>query len=142
VTSAQEDETMSAQVPDEFRDLLDAPVATLATIGPDGRPQLTAVAFLHDKDEDVVKVSLNDTRQKTRNLRRDPRVTLFILDPATPYRTLEIRADAEVTPDTDFSFAAVAGAKYGTDFHERDLPGETRSVVTLRPVKVNGADLR
>jgi PPOX class probable F420-dependent enzyme len=86
---------MTAKVPDEFRDLLDAPVATLATIGQDGWPQVTAVAFVHDKDDDLVKVSLNDTRQKTKNLRREPHTTLFILDPATPYRTLEIRARAE-----------------------------------------------
>jgi PPOX class probable F420-dependent enzyme len=86
---------MTAQVPDEFRDLL----ATLATIGPDGQPQVTAVALLHDKDEDVAEVSLNDSRQKTKNLRRDPHATLFIFDPVTPYRTLEIRARAELVPD-------------------------------------------
>ena len=132
---------MTAQVPEEFRDLLDAPVAVLATIGPDGWPQVTAVTFLHDKEDDLLKVSLNDARQKTKNLRRDPKATLFIVDPATPYRTLEIRARAELVPDTDFAFAKVAGAKYGADFHDRDLPGETRSIVTLHPVKVNAADL-
>lgn len=135
---------MPARVPEEFRHLLDAPVATLATIGRDGRPQLTAVAFLHDKAEltdDVVRISLNDTRQKTKNLRRDGRATLFILDPATPYRTVEIRADVELAPDPDFEFARVAGAKYGQDFHRHDLPGETRSIVTLRPVRINVADL-
>lgn len=133
---------MATRVPDQFRDLLQAPVATLATRGPDGRPQVTAVAFLHDEDSDLVKLSLNDTRQKTRNLHRDPRATLFILDPQTPYRTLEIRADAELEPDPDFEFARVAGAKYGTDFHTRDLPGETRSIVTLHPSRINTADLR
>ncbi|HVW40634.1 MAG TPA: PPOX class F420-dependent oxidoreductase [Amycolatopsis sp.] len=132
---------MPAHVPEAFRDLLDTPVAALATQGPDGHPQVTAVAFLHDKDDDLVKVSLNDTRQKTKNLRRDPNTTLFILDPATPYRTLEIRARAELVPDPDFAFAKVAGAKYGQDFHDRDLPGETRSIVILHPVKVNATDL-
>lgn len=132
---------MGAQVPEAFRDLLAAPVAALATIGPDGRPQVTGVAFLHDEADDVVRLSLNDTRQKTKNLRRDPNATLFVFDPATPYRTLEIRATAELAPDPDFAFARVAGAKYGQDFHDRDLPGETRSIVTLRAVKVNGADL-
>jgi PPOX class probable F420-dependent enzyme len=132
---------MGAQVPDEFRDLLDAPVAALATIGPDGRSQVTGVAFLYDRNDGLVRLSLNDTRQKTKNLRRNSHATLFIFDPATPYRTLEIRADAELTPDPDFDFARVAGAKYGQDFHDRDLPGETRSIVTLHPVKVNGADL-
>ncbi|HET6504260.1 MAG TPA: PPOX class F420-dependent oxidoreductase [Amycolatopsis sp.] len=133
---------MSAQVPDEFRDLLDASVAALATISPDGTPQVTAVAFLYDKEADLVRLSLNDTRQKTKNLRRDPRATLFIVDPASPYRTLEIRGRAELEPDADFAFARTAGAKYNTDFHTRDNPGETRSIVTLRPTRVNVADLR
>ena len=91
--------------------MLDAAVATLATNGPDGRPQVTAVAFLHDADSDLVKLSLNDTRQKTRNLHRDPRATLFVLDPQSAYRPLEIRADAVLEPDPDFEFAPVAGAQ-------------------------------
>lgn len=109
----------------------------LATNGPDGLPQVTAVAFHHDAQRDLVQISLNDTRQKTRNLRRDPRATLFILDPENPYRTLEIRAQVELEPDADFAFAALAGARYGQDFHRHDLPGETRSIVTLHPVRIN-----
>lgn len=128
-------------VPDAFRDLLAAPVATLATTGSSGFPQLTAVAFLHDDADDLIKISLNDTRQKTKNLRRDPHTNLFIIDPANPYRTLEIRAVAELTPDTDFSFCARAGAKYGQDFRVHDQPGETRSIVTLRPVRIVGTDI-
>ena len=69
-------------VPDAFRDLLEAQVATLATVGPDGRPQLSAVWFLHDDGE--LKVSLHATRQKTKNLRHNPAVNLFVLDPKNP----------------------------------------------------------
>jgi len=132
---------MATQVPDEFRDLLDAPVASLSTLGPHGQPQVTAISFLYVADDDVIRVSLNDTRQKTKNLRRDPRATLFIYDPATPYRTLEIRARAEITPDSDLTFVKVVGAKYGADFTVHDRPGETRSIVTLHPLKVNVTDL-
>ena len=123
-------------LPESHRDLLDTYVAILATNGADGSPQVTAVGFYHDPDDDRVKISLNDTRQKTKNLRRDPNTTLFILDPDNPRRTLEIRARAELTPDTDFAFAAKAGAKYGADFRAQDQPGETRSVVTLHPVRI------
>jgi PPOX class probable F420-dependent enzyme len=133
---------MTAAVPAEFRDLLDAPYAALATISAEGTPQVTEVAFLHDKEDDLVKLSLNDTRQKTKNLRLDSRATLFIVDPATPLRTLEIRARVELAPDADFAFCKTAGAKYNADFHRHDQPGETRSIVTLHPVKVNVADLR
>ena len=83
-------------VPDSHRDLLDAATAILATNGADGKPQVTAVAFLFDPADQRVKISLNDTRQKVKNLRRDPNATLFILDPANPYRTLEIRGRAEL----------------------------------------------
>jgi PPOX class probable F420-dependent enzyme len=130
-----------AVVPESHRDLLDTHTAILATNGPDGLPQVTAVAFYHDKADDLVKISLNDTRQKTRNMRRDPRVTLFILDPDNRLRTLEIRAQAELVPDPDLEFCRTAGAKYNADFHRHDGPGETRSQVVLHPTKVNGADL-
>jgi len=128
-------------VPDGFRDLLAAPFATLATNGASGCPQLTAVAFLHDEDDDLIKISLNDTRQKTRNMRRDPHATLFVVDPQNPGRTLEVRADVEFAPDPDCAFCARAGAKYGQDFRANDRPGETRSIVTLRPRRVVGTDL-
>jgi PPOX class probable F420-dependent enzyme len=115
-------------------DLLNAPVATLATIGPDGRPQLSEVWFLADGD--AVSLSLNTARQKTRNLQANPAVTLLILDLANPYRYLEIRGDAEITPDDDYEFADRLGAKYQSDLRDRDQPGDTRVVVTIRPVRV------
>ena len=130
-----------AAFPESHRDLLETDTAILATNGPDGLPQVTAVAFYHDKADDLVKLSLNDTRQKTKNLRRDPRATLFILDPANRLRTLEIRADAELIPDPEFEFCRTAGAKYSSDFHRHDQPGETRSQVVLHPTKVNPTHL-
>jgi len=50
-------------IPASHRDLLDGQFATLATVGPDGRPQLSEVWFLADGD--AVAVSLNTSRQKT-----------------------------------------------------------------------------
>ncbi len=123
-------------VPDSHRDLLDAGTGILATNGADGKPQVTAVSFLYDPSDDRVKISLNDTRQKIKNLRRDPSVTFFILDPANPLRTLEIRGTATIEPDEDFSFVAKAGAKYGQDFRVHDLPSQTRSTVTIEPTRV------
>jgi PPOX class probable F420-dependent enzyme len=115
-------------------DLLNAQVATLATIGPDGRPQLSEVWFLADGD--TVSLSLNTARQKTKNLQANPAVTLLILDLANPYRYLEIRGDAEITPDDDYTFADRLGAKYQSDLRDRDQPGDTRVVVTIRPARV------
>jgi PPOX class probable F420-dependent enzyme len=122
------------EIPSSHRDLLDAQVATLATIGSDGRPQLSEIWFLADGD--TVMTSLNTARQKTRNLRANPAVALLILDLANPYRYLEIRGDAEITPDDDYKFADRLGAKYQSDLRDRDQPGDTRVVVTIRPARV------
>jgi PPOX class probable F420-dependent enzyme len=129
-----------ATVPDSHRDLLDAPVATLATVGADGRPQLSAVWFLADGDS--VRLSLNDSRQKTKNLSKNPAATLFILDTANPARYLELRGDASLAPDDDYAFADQVGAKYGgVDLRNMDQPGQKRVVVTIAPVRINAVDL-
>jgi PPOX class probable F420-dependent enzyme len=123
--------------PESHQDLLKAEVAMLATIGQDGYPQVTALWFLFDEDG-TLKLSLNNSRQKVKNLQAHPECTLFILDTANPYRTLEVRARAEIMPDVDYAFAKKLGAKYGgTDLSTRDRPGETRVVVLLQPIKVN-----
>ena len=85
-------------IPDSHRDLLSAQVAVLGTIGASGRPQLTATWFLAEGD--TVKLSLNTTRQKVKNLQANPAVSLLI--PGTPpYRYVELRGEAEITPDDD-----------------------------------------
>ena len=128
------------KVPDSHRDLLDAPVATLATVGADGRPQLSAVWFL--ADDDTVRVSLNTSRQKTKNLTNNGAATLFILDTANPARYLELRGDATVVADPDYAFADQVGAKFGgVDLRSMDQPGESRVVVTIEPVRINAVDL-
>ncbi|HEY3608458.1 MAG TPA: PPOX class F420-dependent oxidoreductase [Pseudonocardiaceae bacterium] len=52
--------------------------ATLVTIKRDGRPQLSNVGYWYDEADGVIRISLTDTRAKTRNLRRDPRASLFL----------------------------------------------------------------
>ena len=130
---------MTSSIPDSHRDLLETQVATLATIGPDGRPQLSAVWFL--AEDDVLRVSLNANRQKTKNLGVNPATNLFILDAANPLRYLEIRGDAQIEPDPAYSFAAKVGAKYGADLRQMDSPGDSRVVVTIQAVRVNAVDL-
>lgn len=127
-----------AEIPATHRDLLDSNQAViLATDGADGFPQVSAVWFLVE-DDDTVKMSLNTARQKTKNLQRRREATLFFMDPANPYRTLEIRARAEVEPDPDYAFAERLGAKYGgANLRDNDRPGDSRVVVTFVPVKVN-----
>jgi len=126
-------------VPDSHQDLLESPVATFATIGHDGRPQLTEVWFLYENGS--VSLSLNTSRQKTKNLMDRPQCCLFILDLAEPQRYLELRGDAEVTADDD-SFVQRVGKKYGADLRAYDHPGDERVVVRVVPQRVNAVDMR
>jgi PPOX class probable F420-dependent enzyme len=130
-----------AEIPESHRDLLKTNVATLATVGKSGFPQVSAIWFLYD-DDGLVRLSLNTARQKVKNLQANPQCTLFIMDPASPQRTLEIRARAELTLDPDYEFADHFGKKYGgADLRTRDKPGEVRVKVTLHPTRVVAVDL-
>jgi PPOX class probable F420-dependent enzyme len=122
-------------IPASHRDLFDGQFATLGTVGPDGRPQLTEVWFLAEGD--TVALSLNTSRQKTKNLMASPGASLFLLDLANPYRYLELRGDAEISADEDYSFADKLGAKYNANLRDRDQPGDARVKVTIRPVRVH-----
>ena len=131
---------MSTDFPDSHRDLLDAQFATLATLGKDGGPQLTEIWFLFEDGE--LKVSLNDSRLKTKNLVARPRCSLFILDLANPFRYLDVRGTARIEPDDDHAFAGRVGAKYGgADLRDHDGPGERRVIVTIDPTNVFAVDM-
>jgi PPOX class probable F420-dependent enzyme len=109
-------------------------------VGADGRPQVSAVWFLAEGD--TVRLSLNTSRQKTKNLTARPAATLFVLDTANPARYLELRGDATVAPDDDYAFADQVGAKYGgIDLRTIDQPGDQRVVVTIEPARINAVDM-
>lgn len=130
---------MSTEFPSRFNDLLEAQFATLATLGKDGGPQLTEVWFLFEDGK--VKVSLNDSRRKTKNLRARPQCSLFILDLANPFRYVDVRGTAVFEDDDDYEFADRVGAKYGADLREHDAPGVRRVVVTIEPTNVFAVDM-
>jgi PPOX class probable F420-dependent enzyme len=125
--------------PESHRDLLDAQVASLATIGGNGLPQLTEIWFLHEDGE--LKLSLNTSRVKTRNLTKRPQCSLLVLDLQNPYRYLEVRGNAKIEPDDDYVFARRVGAKYDADLKVHDQPGESRVVVTIEPANVYAVDM-
>jgi PPOX class probable F420-dependent enzyme len=126
--------------PDSHRDLLDAQVATLATIDGGGFPQLTEVWFLLEDGQ--LKLSLNDSRLKTRNLAKRPQCSLMIVDLEDPYRYLVVRGNARLEPDDDYTFARQVGAKYEADLSVHDAPGQSRVVVTIEPVSVYAVNMR
>jgi PPOX class probable F420-dependent enzyme len=127
--------------PESHHDLLDADLATLATIGSNGIPQQTVVWFLYEDGQ--LKLSLNSSRLKTKNLIKRPKCSLLILDPAVPQRYLEVRGTAALEPDADYTFARRLGAKYGgADLSEHDGPGVSRVIVTIQPTNVYAVDVR
>jgi PPOX class probable F420-dependent enzyme len=125
--------------PQSHHDLLDGQVASFATIDDEGFPQVTEVWFLHEDGE--LKLSLNGSRAKTKNLAARPECSLFLLDLGNPYRYLEVRGRARIAPDDDYAFAGKVGAKYNADLKAYDAPGDSRVVVTIDPVKIHPVDM-
>jgi PPOX class probable F420-dependent enzyme len=125
--------------PDSHREFLDFPVASLTTIGDDGFPQSTLLWFLHDGGE--LKISLNKSRLKTKNLRKRPQVSLLIPDMNDQMKYLEVRGNARLEDDTDGSFAQKVGAKYGADLAAYDAPGDERVVATIEPHNIRAVDM-
>ena len=100
--------------------------ANLATLMPNGSPQVTPVWV--DYDGRHVLINTAAGRQKDKNLQRDGRVALSILDPDNPYRYLEVRG--HVTQRThegaDQQIDAMARKYLGQDKYPYRQPGEVR----------------
>lgn len=127
---------MSAQpeIPAEFADLLQIPVGSVTTLGPSGYPQASAVWFLYE--DGVVRTSLTDTNQKVKNALANPKGTYLFLDPASPYRTLELRGDLSIEPDEDIAYLTRQLLKYDLTPEKFGRPLEGRVVLTLTPKRV------
>ena len=79
--------------PKEFLDLIEDSKAILylATLMPDGSPQVTPVWF--DTDGEYILINTNEGRVKDRNMKARPRVAMTIQDPNKLYRYLGIRGE-------------------------------------------------
>jgi PPOX class probable F420-dependent enzyme len=128
---------MGTQIPELHHDLLNGSTVALSTHNADGSIQTTAVWVLLDNE--ALKMSLATDRQKYRNLVRDPRATVFALDPQNRYRYLEVRATVSIVPDDDDrTFARKVFAAYGSDIEAMpELLAEERAIVTFAPERVH-----
>jgi PPOX class probable F420-dependent enzyme len=121
-------------IPEDYRDLLESTaLAHVATIGPNGEPQNNPVWF--DWDGEHVKFSQTKTRQKYRNVGRDPRLALSIVDPENPFRYLEVRGEVtKIEGDPDLDFINAMAKKYlGMDKYPNHQPGDERVVIFIAP---------
>ena len=129
---------MSNVIPEKYRDLFQKKAfASLGTLMPDGRPQVTPVWV--DFDGEYVVFNSAKGRQKDRNVRRDPRVALAIVDPDNPYRYMEIRGTvAEITEQGANEHINKLAKKYmGLDKYPYARPEEVRVIYKIEPEKVS-----
>lgn len=132
--------TVATHIPNDFYDLLNKKaLADLATIMPDGSPQVTPLWF--DSDGSCVRINSAKGRQKDRNMRARPQVALSIIDPQNPYRYIQIRGRvSEITEDgADAHIDALSNTYLGKDYPFR-TPGETRVtyVISIDSVQTMG----
>jgi PPOX class probable F420-dependent enzyme len=126
---------MTLDVPDTHVDLLEAPnTAVLTTVGANGQPQSTAVWFL--VEDGVLKTSITTDRQKYRNLSRHPKATLFVLDPTNPFRSVEIRATVELTPDPGKALLPKFADRYNIPVEMLEQAGGERVAAAFAPVRI------
>lgn len=123
-----------AVIPETHRDLLEAvTLAQVATIGPNGEPQVNPVWF--EWDGTHLMFSQTTGRQKYRNLQREPRVAATIVDPANPYRYLEVRGHvAAIEEDSDLTFINRQAQRYINEpEYPWGAPGDHRVIVKVLP---------
>lgn len=125
---------MTHEIPEKFRDLFaKKSFAHLATLMPDGSPQVTPVWCEWDGRHILVNSARG--RRKDRNLRRDPRVSLSIQDPDNPYRYLEVRGRVvEVSEQgADAHIDRLAKKYLGVEKYPLRTPGEVRVLYRIEP---------
>jgi PPOX class probable F420-dependent enzyme len=124
---------MSVKIPESFRDLLEKPVVvTLATVMPDGQPQLSAVWYSYDGEYLLVNSARG--RQKDKNMQERPQVSILAVDPQNPYRYLEVRGEVvEITEK---------GAKESIDELARKYTGSPSYYGHVAPAELENKEVR
>ena len=125
---------MATAIPEKYIDLFDKKAfANLATVMPDGTPQVTPVWV--DYDGSHILVNSARGRQKDKNMKQNSTVALSILDPDNPYRYLEVRGKvAEITEDGAAQHIDKMAKKYmGVDKYPYSREGEVRVLYKIEP---------
>lgn len=128
---------MTNKLSEMARELLNRPVlATLATLNPDGSPQVTPLWV--DVEGDDVVFNTAQGRIKARNLERDPRVAVSVIDPGDPYNVVAFQGTVvDVTTDgADQHIDALAKKYLGVDSYPMRREGEIRVRVIVRTDRI------
>ena len=128
-----------AAIPDNFFDLLreKKAFANLATVMPDGTPQVTPVWF--DYTDGVIRVNTAQGRVKARNMKEGAPVALAIMDPDNAYRYIQIRGRVRrvIEQGADRHIDSLAKKYLGKDKYPFSQPGEVRVMYEIEPRAVN-----
>jgi PPOX class probable F420-dependent enzyme len=123
------------ELTDAQRQFLENPfVGVVTTLQPDGMPQSTVVWV--DVDEDGVSVNTAYGRVKPRNLERDPRLSLVVVDPNDPYRWFKLSGTGTLVDDgADEQIDRLSKKYTGRDVYASRQPGERRVTVRITPTR-------
>ena len=122
----------------DVRELFEKPnYVHLATLMPDGSPQNTQVWV--ETDGEHILVNTAEGRQKVKNVRRDPRVALNVVDPTNAWRIASVRGRVvDVTTEGADRLIDELAKKYlGEDTYPFRQPGEVRLTIKIAPEKIN-----
>jgi len=125
-------------IPEKYRDLFrKRAFASLATLMPNGDVQVTPV-WVDAENGNLIFNSARG-RVKDKNVRRDPRVTLTLIDPDNPYRYLEVRGRVvDITEKGAAQHIDKLAKKYlGVDKYPYAKPGEVRVLYRVKPEHVH-----
>jgi PPOX class probable F420-dependent enzyme len=122
-------------IPDGFELLLEGPLfGHLATVRPDGSPQVNAMWF--DWDGELLRFTHTAKRQKYRNITANPAVAMSVIDPDNSYRFLEVRGVVEeIVPDPTGTFYMQLNDRYGGPLTEPPADKADRVILVVRPTK-------
>ncbi len=127
-----------ASIPDKYLDLFGdkKAFATIATLMPDGSPQVTPVWF--DFENGRVRVNTARGRVKARNMKVGSKVALSIMDPDNPYRYVQVRGPvvSETEQGADAHIDSLAKKYLGQDNYPFRRPGEVRVIYEIDPASV------
>jgi PPOX class probable F420-dependent enzyme len=121
---------------DNERAFLENPfVGVVTTLQPDGAPQSTVVWV--DVDDDGVSVNTAHGRVKPRNLARDPRISLVVIDPHDAYRWFKLAGTATLVDDgADAQIDRLSKKYTGREVYASRQPGEQRVSVRITPDRI------
>jgi len=132
---------MSSTIPEKFLPILTEKkaLAHLATVMPDGTPQVTPVWFFYDKGSNKFIVNTARGRVKDRNMTKNAHVALSITDPDNGYVHLAVRGTiANVTEEgADANIDALAKKYIDKDKYPWRRPGEVRVMYEIQPLTVS-----